>query len=128
MFFDRFVTSIEKIPLKYWFVFACITRLIFSITYQTYDHPDEWYQTLEFSNLMGGKKATYSPEIYWHMRNLTWPWVLSLVSRLTYLISPSMILKTFSIHLFCSLCTTIVSHFFIFKIKILYSILFFNFK
>jgi hypothetical protein len=103
MFFDRFVTFLEKISIKYWLLFAFFTRLILSFTYQTYNHPDEWYQTVEFSNLMWGKKATYSPEIYWHMRNLTWPWILSLVSRLTYLISPSMILQTFSIHLFCSL-------------------------
>jgi hypothetical protein len=103
MFFDRIARSFENIPLKYWLAFACLSRLILSFTYQSYNHPDEWYQTIEFSNLLWGKKATYSPEIFWHMRNLSWPWILSLVSRLAYAISPhSLFLQTISIQLFCA--------------------------
>jgi hypothetical protein len=103
MFFDRLIQSLERVQFKYWLLFACIARVVLSITYQSYNHPDEWYQTLEFSNLLWGKKATYSPEIFWHMRNLSWPWILSLVSRLAYKVSPqSLFLQTTSIQLFCT--------------------------
>jgi hypothetical protein len=101
MFFDRIVGVIEKIPLKAWILFAFFSRVIISITYQSYNHPDEWYQTIEFSNLIWGKKATYSPEIFWHMRNLLWPWILSFISRLSFFLSPTSIwLQISSIQLF----------------------------
>ncbi|MFZ4712601.1 MAG: hypothetical protein ACOYL6_02710 [Bacteriovoracaceae bacterium] len=88
---DNFFQAVENIPVKVWIAFALVCRIILAITYSTYNHPDEWYQTIEYSNLMWGKKATYSLDMFWHMRNLSWPWILSLVSRVAFLISPTSI-------------------------------------
>jgi hypothetical protein len=52
-------------------------RVISSFTNLSTFHPDEWFQTVEFANMIAFGFASRSGELMTHMRNLTWPWILS---------------------------------------------------
>lgn len=88
MSFFNLIFSSSK--LKFWIIFSVCCRLILAITSQSYLHPDEWYQTVEFSNIIGHKAMTYSPEVYFHLRNLSWPAFLSIFPK--FLNSPWLII------------------------------------
>jgi hypothetical protein len=86
--------------LKYWILFSVLCRMILSLTSQSYLHPDEWYQTVEFANIIGHKSMTYSPEVFFHLRNLTWPAFLSIFLKFLN--------SSFLIHFFVQLITALL--------------------
>lgn len=73
--------TLDSIKPFHWFVFAFIYRVIAACTHASWNHPDEWYQTAEFAQQIAFGFQSYTQEVALHMRNLTWPWFLSLVVR-----------------------------------------------
>lgn len=92
------------------FIFLSLTfSMITSMTLMSWNHPDEWYQTVEFANYIAFKKLTYSPEVINHLRNLSWPMILAVPMKIMGTIfSDHLKIITFSIQFFCVLLNLIV--------------------
>lgn len=89
MTFKRFLTQL--IPLRKWLLWALVIRLVSAATHSVWLHPDEWFQTVEFANLMARGFMSYTQEVDYHLRNLSWPWLLSWALRLSQWIAPEWI-------------------------------------
>lgn len=63
--------------------------VVLSLTVHTWNHPDEWYQTVEFANYLAFHKMTYSPEVIHHLRNLFWPLMLAFPMKLADFLAPT---------------------------------------
>jgi hypothetical protein len=87
-FFRRWV-SLN--PFLFWILAAAVFRLITSGTRSVFHHPDEWYQTVEFGNLLANGIISHTQEVSLHMRNMTWPWILSWPLTLARWISPDLV-------------------------------------
>lgn len=70
-------------------VFLFLTRLIFARSILSYHHPDEWYQTLEFANQWANHIQSFTPEVQFHLRNQTLPWIFSLFIKLSHFLNPT---------------------------------------
>lgn len=104
---DDFFSS--DFSLKFYIISSFLLSMILSLTAQTWNHPDEWYQTVEFANYIGFGKLTYSPEVIHHLRNLSWPFLLSGPMKLADLIAPySYGLMMFTIQLFSGIFNLVV--------------------
>lgn len=68
----------RNLSAKDWIILATVIRVIAAFTRVNWHYPDEWYQTVEFAQLILGRSAIYSHEMGLHLRNLSWPLVLSL--------------------------------------------------
>ncbi len=87
-----------------WILFALVIRIISAATHSKWNHPDEWYQTVEFSNLIWNHVAAHTQEISLHMRNLSWPVLLTLPLGLAQFFRPESIgIKIFLIQFFVGL-------------------------
>ncbi len=73
-------------PLWLWFAVAFVVRVVAASGNSRWNHPDEWFQTVEFSNLMLNGVASFTSEISLHMRNLSWPALLTLPLSLARLL------------------------------------------
>lgn len=71
-----------EIPLWRWILIAASLRFVATFTQLHYGHPDEWFQTVEFGNFIASGFASFSESFTFHLRNLTWPALLSWVIRL----------------------------------------------
>ncbi len=72
-----------EMPLWKWILIAASLRFVATFSQLHYGHPDEWYQTVELAQLIGSGFASYSESITFHLRNLTWPTMLSWVIGFT---------------------------------------------
>ncbi len=72
---------------KRWILVAIAFRLIAVGTNFGTNHPDEWFQTVEFGNFLAFGFASQSGEFLIHMRNLTWPAILALPLRFAHWLS-----------------------------------------
>lgn len=57
--------------LRNWFLFALVIRVLASITVLRFAHPDSWFQTVEFANLLQNGYMSWALESEAHMRNLS---------------------------------------------------------
>ncbi|MGK5086164.1 hypothetical protein WDW86_01285 [Bdellovibrionota bacterium FG-2] len=65
-------------PYWLWFAFAVLVRLVAATGNSRWNHPDEWFQTVEFANLILNGVGSFTSEVSLHMRNLSWPTLLGL--------------------------------------------------
>ena len=92
-----------------WWAFALILRFLSSLTFSHWFHPDEWCQTLEPAHLIAHGLGIHSQEIGLHLRNLTWPYLLSLIIKWTHFISPlSIDLRIFNVNFLCGLLDLLI--------------------
>lgn len=99
----------RSFSLKFYLLSSLILCFILSLTNHTWNHPDEWYQTVEFANYLSFNKLTYSPEVIHHLRNLFWPLMLAIPMKLADLIAPhSYGLMMFAIQFFSGLLNLLV--------------------
>ena len=54
----------------YFILVAAVARVISAMTHSTWHHPDEWFQTVEFSNYIVNGVISHTQEVDLHMRNL----------------------------------------------------------
>ena len=84
-----------------WLIALAAIHLWTAFGIRGYAFPDEWYQTLELANLLatglGHGHATFSQEIGLHLRNLSWPALLTLPLRLADLIAPGNVTARFGL-------------------------------
>jgi len=96
---SAWIKTLDSIKPYQWFIFAFLYRVIASSTHASWNHPDEWYQTVEFAQQIAAGFQSYTQEVALHMRNLSWPWVLSLVIRLSeWLAEGQLSTRLFLIH------------------------------
>ncbi len=100
------------------FLFLLGCRILAALTNLSTNHPDEWFQTVEFGQFLSQGFASRSGEFMTHMRNLTWPTLLSLVITLSQFISPgSFWAKVFAIKFTTALidCAELMCFFLVLK-------------
>src|SRR4051812_37225105 len=81
----------KRSVLTRWFAYALLFRFIASLTHSHWAHPDEIYQTVEFANLIVNGVSTYSQEVDLHLRNQSWPFLLTIPLWLARAIAPNWI-------------------------------------
>lgn len=90
--------------LRSWFLLALTLRIIAAWTHASWHQPDEWFQTVEFGNLLANGFMTHSQEVELHLRNLSWPALLALPLWLARWLTPDWIhLRVFLVQLFTGL-------------------------
>lgn len=90
-------------------LFALFCRVIASFTYSHWFHPDEWCQTLEPANFILHGFGFHSQEIGLHLRNLSWPLLLTVPMGLAHSINPNSIeLRFFLVNLLCGLLDLLI--------------------
>ena len=91
-------------PFFLWLLFGIATRFIASLTHSTWNHPDEWFQTVEFAQLFVSGQMSFTQEVALHMRNLSWPALLAIPLGLAKTIAPDWIgLRIFLVEFFTGL-------------------------
>lgn len=99
----------QRYTLSFYLLSSLILSAILSLTAQSWNHPDEWYQTVEFANYLGFGQLTYSPEVIHHLRNLSWPFLLAGPMKLADLVAPhSYALMMFVIQFFSGVLNLVV--------------------
>ncbi len=78
--------------LKFWWWIAIGTRVVACFTQLSYSHPDEWTQTVEFGHFLASGVISQTQEFFLHMRNLSWPMLISVVFRLAEWMAPGDVL------------------------------------
>lgn len=81
-----------------WLLVAAGIRLVSAWTHASWNHPDEWFQTMELARLLMGHPASYVQEIGLHLRNLSWPTLLTIPLGLAEWLAPEWI----RLHVFLS--------------------------
>ncbi|MGE0614931.1 MAG: hypothetical protein AB7P04_04770 [Bacteriovoracia bacterium] len=90
--------------LAFWLLLTLGIRFLSAVTRSSWNHPDEWYQTVEFANLLVNGAAAYTQEIGLHMRNLSWPLLLALPLKFANWIAPGHVgFRVFSVEFFTGL-------------------------
>ncbi len=79
--FRFFHDTPEKLWVR-WTLLALAFRLIEAATRFRWNHPDEWYQTIELSNALVRGEGIFTQEVAFHMRNLSWPTLLAIPASL----------------------------------------------
>ncbi|MGZ3708465.1 MAG: hypothetical protein ACXWPM_06540 [Bdellovibrionota bacterium] len=87
--------------MKFWILLSLAFKLVVSRTHLGWNHPDEWFQTVEFANLFVNGRMTWVQETDLHLRNLTLPMVLTIPLYLAKWIAPtSVALRIYLVHLY----------------------------
>lgn len=95
----------RRFPFLFWFFVALIIRFLASFTHSSWFHPDEWFQSIELSNIITKGFGYYSQEVGLHLRNMSWPVLLSIPLRLTdWWGVESVNIRVFAFHFFAGLC------------------------
>ncbi|MBI3535200.1 MAG: hypothetical protein HY072_06920 [Deltaproteobacteria bacterium] len=75
-----------------------------SATHSAWSYPDEWFQTVEFAQFLVSGSMSHTHEVGLHLRNLSWPLLLTLPLRISHWLSPDWIwLRVFSVQVFSGL-------------------------
>ncbi len=72
----------------HWLGLAAALRLAGAFSNLSWGHPDEWFQTVEFANSIAFGFSSQTQEYHLHMRNLSWPALLSGPLRIAHALSP----------------------------------------
>ena len=76
-------------PLAVWVAVAAAVRGLSAATHSAWGHPDEWFQTAEFGNLLANGLMSHTQEVGLHMRNLAWPSILAVPLALARWLDPA---------------------------------------
>lgn len=71
-------------------------RLIACFTQLSYSHPDEWYQTVELGHFISSGMISQTQEFFLHIRNLTWPSLISAAFSFSEKIFPNHVFARFT--------------------------------
>lgn len=93
-----------KLTLPVILGFAAVVRFIAAWTHVSWSHPDEWHQTVELAGMLLHRWGSWTNEVSLHLRNLTWPFVLTAPMGLAHGVWPTSPRALFvSVQLFCGL-------------------------
>lgn len=100
-----------------WLLFGIFSRLLASATALRFANPDEWFQTVEFANLMQFGFMSKVFEVTAHLRNLSWPFVLRLPLAVAQLLDPGGVFtRIFVVKCFVGAIDLAVTFFFLIRI------------
>ena len=93
----------------YFILVAAVARVISAMTHSTWHHPDEWFQTVEFSNYIVNGVISHTQEVDLHMRNLFWPWIASFPLMISkYFFSNDVWVRVFGVQAFSGMLDLII--------------------
>ena len=103
------VTPSKQSNLAYWWAFALLTRIVASATESHWFDRNDWCQTLEPASLIARGFGIHSPETGLHIRNLSWPVLLSGGLKLSEFLAPlSVDLRIFTVNLLAGLLDLLI--------------------
>jgi hypothetical protein len=87
-----------------WALIALALRLVAAFTRLRWNHPDEWYQTVEYGNYLVNGTMVYTGELALHMRNMLWPFFLALPLEIASIIdADSVLVRAASVQVFTAI-------------------------
>lgn len=72
----------------HWIGLAAALRLAGAFSNLSWGHPDEWFQTVEIASSVAFGFSSQTQEYHLHMRNLSWPALLSGPLRIAHALAP----------------------------------------